>query len=141
MFQRSPLPTRQGELPVTSPFVHNLGTTETLQIPQICVPPSPNTNNPICIQPSQSLEVNYQAKAKTNLDPHFLIVCISLLLLLLALVGFVGYWLITKTNKHHNNSNDKQAKRRERFLTMFLCGYGILTAIVILLLFYLIVCQ
>ena len=109
-----------------------------LQKPQLYIPNTVNPCEPISIQPSQSVEVNYQTKSKTNMDSHFLVICISLLLLLLAVVGFVGYWLMVKVTEHHN-TNDKQNKRRERFLTMFLCGYGILTAIVILVLFYLII--
>ena len=131
MFQRSPLPIRHEELPVTQNVLSN----ESYQILQICIGDKPDLSP---IHTPQSVEVNYQTKSKFNLDPNFLIICIALLLVLLAVVGFIGYWALTKNNQSNSKCN-KANKRRERFLTMFLLGFGILTAIVIFFLFHLII--
>ena len=128
MFQQSPLPIRQEELPVTQSVLSN----NSINVPRICVSDSDEN---IPIQPFQPVEVNYQTESKLNLDSNFLIICITLLLALLAVVGFIGYWVLTK----HNHSNSNANKRREIFLTIFLYGFGILTAIVIFFLFYLII--
>ncbi len=106
----------------------------TYQIPEICEDTVKSITPTICDTP-QSIEINYQTKNRFNLDPNFLIICIALLLVLLAVVGFVGYWVLTKTNSKHKKG------RRERFLTIFIYGYGILTAIIIFFLFYLIICH
>ena len=63
-------------------------------------------------------------------DISFLLVCIGLLLLLLTLIGFVGYWALIKCNKE---SKDKE------FLKIYLYGIGFIVAIVILVLVFLIV--
>ena len=132
MYQQSPLPIKHTELPVTPNVLSN----ETYRIPEICVDTVKSVTPTICDTP-QSIEINYQTKSEYNIDPNFLIICIALLLVLLAVVGFVGYWVLTR----HNHSNSKTNKRRERFLTIFLYGFGILTAIVIFFLFYLIICH
>lgn len=60
MFQRSPLPIRQQELPITQ----NVLSTESYQIPRVCVNDPPDLSS---IQPYQSVEVNYQTKSKFNI--------------------------------------------------------------------------
>ena len=135
MFNRFPLSTNNVELPLDNVNLFN----EPDQISSVCSNQINKSINQHPLLPSQSLEVNYQTKARLNLDPEFLIICITLLLILLAIVGFVGYWVMTNSDKDKPH-NSKSNKRRERFLTMFLCGFGILTAIVIFFMFYLIVC-
>ena len=115
MYQRSPLPIRQEELPVTQNDISTESNDKSYNLPQIYI----NDNTDLSsVEPDQSVEMNYQSKSKLNLDPKFLIICIVFLLVLLAVVGFVGYWIISKNNQFKCNS--KTNKRREGFITMFL---------------------
>ena len=88
--------------------------------------------------PQQSLDQIYQPDEPQKLDITFLITCVGLMFLL-ALVGFGGYWALTKRDHHHNMNSIEIYKSRERFLTIFICGYGLLTAIIIFFIFYLVI--
>ncbi len=90
--------------------------------------------------PEPIFETRYESNQETinkiadALDIKFLLVCIGLLLFLLILVGFVGYWVLFK----HDNYNDNSNKSNKQFLRIFLYGIGVTILLVILFLFYLI---
>ena len=71
---------------------------------------------------------------KTQLDPYFLIGCIVFLIVVLTLVVFGGYYLLTRS-KRYSTTNSKDRK----FLKQCIYGTGVIIFIVILFLFYLIV--
>jgi nitrogen fixation-related uncharacterized protein len=126
MLQRSPLPVRHANPVITTD-------------PTSLFDSKPFTSDPICGKPiinisSSTDKKYYQSCCNKNISSDFLIICVALLLILIALVGFAGYWAINS-----NNHNNKCNKRKEKFLTNFLYGFGILSAIVIFFLFYLII--
>lgn len=127
MFQRSPLPVKQ-PLPEVIP---DQNITLSISPSQAEIIPVSQSYHTECISKPHRINKCYNHEPT---DIRFLIICIALLLLLLAVVGFVGFWVISNSDKH----NKKPNKTRERFLTNFLYGFGVLTAIVIFFLFYLI---
>lgn len=130
MFQRSPLPIRQGS---TVPSIASEEAISTSSINLRSYPDQTsliNTYEPQIYPSCNQTDLLYYRK-DINQNIKFLIICIVLLLILLVLGGFLGYWVIIRSNKSN--------KHREKFLTNFLYGFGILTAIVIFFLFYLII--
>ena len=114
--------------PPYQPSIQTLDNYESISDVQYNTIKSFETKQPIgpCdLVSNHSDEVNYYKS-----DVSFLLVCIGLLLLLLTLIGFVGYWALIKC--------DKESKDKE-FLKIYLYGIGFIIAIVILVLVFLIV--
>lgn len=139
MFQRSPLPIKRGELPVTSDnsLTKTYQNLETQSFNQPNYNPElyqPNYQEPRFI-PSQSIQPSqpYQPnQAKPNAiykkDNTFLFITLIVTILLLLFTGFAGYLAINRTREEDNS-----------FIKWYLCGVGIILFIVIMVILYLIV--